>query len=122
MFFRNRLKLLTPLLEHLVSEGSKDVQVHNALGKVTIDTNNNPEQFLYTNSYYDSRVVGKYCEKRDSSLAVVAYRRGQCDDELVNVTTRNSLFKLQARCLSFFDVSTNLRYEIYVSENSSELK
>nr|PNR52339.1 hypothetical protein PHYPA_008713 [Physcomitrium patens] len=94
---RNRLKLLTPLLEHLVSEGSKDVQVHNALGKVTIDTNNNPEQFLYTNSYYDSRVVGKYCEKRDSSLAVVAYRRGQCDDELVNVTTRNSLFKLQAR-------------------------
>ncbi|MED6187585.1 hypothetical protein PIB30_077852, partial [Stylosanthes scabra] len=59
--------------------------------------NNNPEHFLTTNPYYDSRVVGKYCEKRDPTLAVVAYRRGQCDDELVNVTNKNSLFKLQAR-------------------------
>ena len=51
---------------------------------------------------YDSRVVGKYCEKRDPTLAVVAYRRGQCDDELINVTNKNSLFKLQARYRSFF--------------------
>ncbi|KAF5943245.1 hypothetical protein HYC85_020887 [Camellia sinensis] len=35
--------------------------------------------------------------KRDPTLAVVAYRRGQCDDELINVTSTNSLFKLQAR-------------------------
>jgi clathrin heavy chain len=53
-----------------VSEGSQDVNVHNALGKIAIDTNNNPEQFLSTNPYYDSLVVGKYCEKRDSTLAV----------------------------------------------------
>lgn len=99
-YFRNRLKLLTPFLEHLVSEGSQDVHVHNALGKIAVDTNNNPEHFLSTNPYYDSRVVGKYCEKRDSTLAVVAYRRGQCDDELVNITRKNSLFKLQARCTS----------------------
>uniref|UniRef100_A0A804RGR4 Ubiquitin-like protease family profile domain-containing protein n=1 Tax=Zea mays TaxID=4577 RepID=A0A804RGR4_MAIZE len=33
----------------------------------------------------------------DPTLAVVAYRRGQCDDELINVTNKNSLFKLQAR-------------------------
>uniref|UniRef100_A0A803PWW8 Clathrin heavy chain n=1 Tax=Cannabis sativa TaxID=3483 RepID=A0A803PWW8_CANSA len=94
---RNRLRLLTQFLEHLVSEGSQDVHVHNALGKIIIDSNNNPEHFLTTNPYYDSRVVGKYCEKRDPTLAVVAYRRGQCDDELINVTNRNSLFKLQAR-------------------------
>jgi clathrin heavy chain len=94
---RNRLKLLTQFLEHLVSEGSQDVHVHDALGKIIIDSNNNPEHFLTTNPYYDSRVVGKYCEKRDPTLAVVAYRRGQCDDELVNVTNKNSLFKLQAR-------------------------
>jgi hypothetical protein len=68
--FRDRLELLTPFLEHLVSEGSQDVNVHNALGKIAIDTNNNPEQFLSTNPYYDSLVVGKYCEKRDSTLAV----------------------------------------------------
>ncbi|EFJ13237.1 hypothetical protein SELMODRAFT_157554 [Selaginella moellendorffii] len=94
---RNRLRLLTQFLEHLVSEGSQDVHVHNALGKIIIDTNNNPEHFLTTNPYYDSKVVGKYCEKRDPTLAVVAYRRGQCDTELINVTNKNSLFKLQSR-------------------------
>ncbi|KAJ3703117.1 hypothetical protein LUZ61_006822 [Rhynchospora tenuis] len=94
---RNRLRLLTQFLEHLVSEGSQDVHVHNALGKIIIESNNNPEHFLTTNPYYDSRVVGKYCEKRDPTLAVIAYRRGQCDDELINVTNKNSLFKLQAR-------------------------
>ncbi|KAJ6750992.1 hypothetical protein OIU85_001517 [Salix viminalis] len=94
---RNRLRLLTQFLEHLVSEGSQDVHVHNALGKIIIDSGDNPEHFLTTNPYYDSRVVGKYCEKRDPTLAVVAYRRGQCDDELINVTNKNSLFKLQAR-------------------------
>jgi clathrin heavy chain len=30
---RNRLKLLTPFLEHLISEGSQDPHVHNALGE-----------------------------------------------------------------------------------------
>ena len=80
-----------------MSEGSQDVHVHNALGKIIIDSNNNPEHFLTTNPYYDSRVVGKYCEKRDPTLAVVAYRRGQCDEELINVANKNSLFKLQAR-------------------------
>ena len=73
------------------------MHVHNALGKIIIDSGDNPEHFLTTNPYYDSRVVGKYCEKRDPTLAVVAYRRGQCDDELINVTNKNSLFKLQAR-------------------------
>merc|ERR1711959_699398 len=34
---------------------------------------------------------------RDPNLACVAYKRGQCDAELVDVTNRNSLFKLQAR-------------------------
>lgn len=100
--FRNRLRLLTQFLEHLVSEGSQDVHVHNALGKIIIDSNNNPEHFLTTNPYYDSRVVGKYCEKRDPTLAVVAYRRGQCDDELINVTNKNSLFKLQSRFVFLF--------------------
>jgi clathrin heavy chain len=89
--------LLMQFLQHLVSEGSQDVHVHNALGKIILDSNNNPEHFLTSNPYYDSRVVGKYCEKRDPTLGVVAYRRGQCDEELINVTSKNSLFKLQAR-------------------------
>ena len=94
---RNRLKLLNPFLEHLVSEGSHDPAVHNALGKIIVDSNNNPEHFLTTNPYYDSLVVGKYCEKRDPNLACVAYKRGQCDDALIDCTNRHSLFKSQAR-------------------------
>lgn len=35
---------------------AQDPQVHNALGKIIIDTNNNPEHFLTTNPYYDSLV------------------------------------------------------------------
>jgi hypothetical protein len=71
--------------------------VHNALGKIIIDTNNNPEHFLTTNPYYDSLAVGKFAEKRDPSLACVAYKRGQCDDALVACTNKHAMFKLQAR-------------------------
>nr|GEZ00807.1 clathrin heavy chain 1-like [Tanacetum cinerariifolium] len=59
--------------------------------------NNNPQRFLETNPYYDPRLVGKYCENRDPTLAVFAYTKGQCDEELINVTSKNSLFKLQAK-------------------------
>ena len=38
------------------------------------------------NAFYDSTVVGKYCEKRDPHLACVAYERGQCDLELIHVS------------------------------------
>jgi clathrin heavy chain len=72
-------------------------QVHNALGKIIIDSNNNPEHFLTTNPFYESLVLGKYCEKRDPNLACIAYKRGECDLEYVEVTSRNSLFKQQAR-------------------------
>lgn len=94
---RNKLKMLNPFLEQLVSEGSKDPQVHNALGKIIIDTNNNPEHFLTTNPYYESLIVGKFAEKRDPSLACVAYKRGQCDEALVECTNKNAMYKLQAR-------------------------
>ena len=39
------------------------------------------------NQFYDSKVVGKYCEKRDPHLACVAYERGQCDYELITVSS-----------------------------------
>ena len=82
---RNRLKLLLPWLETRIAEGVTEAPTHNALAKIYIDSNNNPERFLRENQYYDSRVVGKYCEKRDPHLACVAYERGQCDQELIQV-------------------------------------
>ncbi|KAF9165116.1 hypothetical protein BGX20_000714 [Mortierella sp. AD010] len=96
---RNRLKLLLPWLELKVNEGSQDPEVYNAIAKIYIDSNNNPEPFLKNNAFYDSRVIGKYCEKRDPYLAFIAYERGQCDVELIEITNNNSMFKHQARYL-----------------------
>ncbi|KAI9031707.1 hypothetical protein CLU79DRAFT_729726 [Phycomyces nitens] len=96
---RNRLKLLLPWLNMRVTEGSTDPQVYNALAKIYIDTNNNPEPFLKENEYYDPHVIGKYCEKRDPYLAYICYEKGHCDYELLNVTSENSMFKHQARYL-----------------------
>ena len=60
------------------------------MAKIYIDSNNNPERFLRENLFYDSVVVGRYCQKRDPHLAFVAYERGQCDQELIKVTDPNS--------------------------------
>jgi clathrin heavy chain len=86
-------------LETRVHEGATDQATHNALAKIYIDANNNPERFLKENQYYDSKVIGKYCEKRDPHYALVAYERGRCDDEIINVCNENSLFKNLARYL-----------------------
>ncbi|KAB0791804.1 hypothetical protein PPYR_03604 [Photinus pyralis] len=96
---RNRLKLLLPWLESRVHEGCVEPATHNALAKIYIDSNNNAERFLKENQWYDSRVVGRYCEKRDPHLACVAYERGLCDRELIAVCNENSLFKSEARYL-----------------------
>ncbi|KAL7673888.1 hypothetical protein ACOME3_000168 [Neoechinorhynchus agilis] len=96
---RNRIRLLLPWLESQVHKGVNDPSIHNAIGKIYIESNNNPERFLKENQYYDSLVVGKYCEKRDPHLACIAYERGKCDDELVSVCEENSLFKVEARYL-----------------------
>ncbi|KAJ1507724.1 hypothetical protein HMI54_001426 [Coelomomyces lativittatus] len=96
---RNRLKLLLPWLEMKIKEGTTDVHVFNALAKIYIDSNTNPQAFLKENKMYDPRVIGKYCEKRNPTLSVVAYQQGQCDMELINITNQESMFKHQARYL-----------------------
>ncbi|KAK4132369.1 clathrin heavy chain [Trichocladium antarcticum] len=96
---RNRLKLLLPFLEATLAAGNQQQAVYNALAKIYIDSNNNPEKFLKENDQYDTLTVGKYCEKRDPNLAYIAYRKGQNDLELVNITNENSMYKAQARYL-----------------------
>lgn len=96
---RNRLKILLPFLEATLAAGNQQQAVFNALAKIYIDSNNNPEKFLKENDQYDTLVVGKYCEKRDPNLAFIAYSKGQNDLELVNITNENSMFKAQARYL-----------------------
>jgi clathrin heavy chain len=93
------MKLLLPWLETHVHDGSNDPAVHNALAKIYIDSNSDPENYLRKNPHYDSRVVGKYCEQRDPHLACVAYERGGCDMEFINVCNQYSLFISEARYL-----------------------
>ncbi|KAJ5565084.1 clathrin heavy chain [Penicillium frequentans] len=96
---RNRLKLLLPFLEATLSTGSQQQAVYNALAKIYIDSNNNPEKFLKENDQYDTLIVGKYCEKRDPNLAYISYSKGQNDLELINITNENSMYRAQARYL-----------------------
>ncbi|EEB07199.1 clathrin heavy chain Chc1 [Schizosaccharomyces japonicus yFS275] len=96
---RNHLKLLLPYLESLLAAGNQDRAIYDALAKIYIDSNNNPETFLKDNNQYDTLTVGKYCEKRDPYLAFIAYEKGQNDMELINLTNENSMFKQQARYL-----------------------
>ena len=51
------------------------------------------------NQYYDSNIIGKYCEKRDPHFALIAYERGSCDEAIIAVCNENSLFKSLARYL-----------------------
>lgn len=96
---RNRLKLLLPFLEATLVAGNQQQAVYNALAKIYIDSNNNPEKFLKENDMYDTLIVGNYCAKRDPNLAYIAYRKGQNDLELINITNENGMFKAQARYL-----------------------
>ncbi|KAJ5446271.1 Clathrin heavy chain [Penicillium cf. griseofulvum] len=96
---RNRLKLLLPFLEATLATGNQQQAVYNALAKIYIDSNNDPEKFLKENDQYDTLTVGKYCEKRDPNLAYIAYSKGQNDLELISITNENSMFRAQARYL-----------------------
>lgn len=98
---RNRLRLLQPWLEQRVTEGNTEPSTHNAIGKIYVTINKDPQAFLRNNSFYDPLTLGKFCEKLDPYLSFLAYRRagGKCDAELIEVTNKNSLFKDQARYL-----------------------
>lgn len=47
---RNRLKLILPFLEGKIASGNVEPAVYNAIAKINIDSNNNPEQFLKENN------------------------------------------------------------------------
>ena len=98
---RNKLKVLQLWLEARANEGNQNAPLHTALAKIYIDTNKDPNAFLINNQYYDCKEVGKFCEDRDPHLAFIAYRKawGKCDEELIELTNKNYLYRLQARYL-----------------------
>ncbi|KAG1744752.1 hypothetical protein EDB19DRAFT_1960363 [Suillus lakei] len=93
------MKLILPRPEARVQSGSQDSAVFNAMAKIFIDSDNNPETFLKENNLYEPLVTGKFGKARDPYLAYIAYTKGFCDDELIGITNDNSMLKHQARYL-----------------------
>lgn len=97
---RNRLKLLSDWLEARAQEGNTDPALHNALAKIYIDDSfKDAAQFLRDNKYYDPLVVGAFAESRDAQLAFIAFKRGNCDQEIIALAHQHNLQKLLARYL-----------------------
>jgi len=111
--------MLTGWLEARYEQRVQEPALHNALAKIYIDSGSKDAQdFLIKNEFYDSRIVGKYCEERNPDLAFTAYKRawGSCDDELIEVTNKNYLFRMQARYLVERQ-STELWAKVLTEEN-----
>jgi clathrin heavy chain len=99
---RGKLRMLTQWLEARYDERIQEPALHNALAKIYIDSGSkDAQEFLIKNTFYDSKVIGKYCEERNPDLAFTAYKRawGSCDDELIAVANKNYLYRMEARYL-----------------------
>jgi clathrin heavy chain len=99
---RNKRKELQSWLQARANEGVTEPALHNSLAMNLIDHDSHEaENFLINNPHYDSKVVGKYAEDRNADLAFIAYKRawGSCDDELIEISNRNYLYRLQAKYL-----------------------
>ena len=99
---RGKIRMLTTWLEARYEERNQEPALHNALAMIYIDSGSKDAQdFLIKNQFYDSKIIGKYCEERNPDLAFTAYKRawGSCDEELIQVTNKNYLFRMQARYL-----------------------
>lgn len=96
---RGRLTFLLPWMKARADDGVTERDLHNALAKVYVETNENPEEFLNNNPHYDPFELGKFCQDKDPHLAAAAFMRGQCDAQVVEVARRNGLYRLLARYL-----------------------
>lgn len=48
---------------------------------------------------YDPISVGKYAEKRNPLLALIAYEKGNCDADVLRLTSENMLYSNQVSYL-----------------------
>lgn len=65
---RNRLRLLQPWLEAMVSTGNTETATHNAVGKIYVTLNKDPVTFLTNNNFYDPKVCASCVRRRCPSI------------------------------------------------------
>src|SRR5436305_6270816 len=68
---QNRLKILLPFLESTLAAGNQQQAVYNALAKIYIDSNHDPDKFLKENNLYDTLNVVIYFDKSDTNIAYI---------------------------------------------------
>jgi clathrin heavy chain len=96
---RERLRLLQPILEARAQSGSIDPATNNGIVLLAYNMGRNPERVLRENQYYNPKFVGDILAKRDAHLACIAYAKGNCDVDLIELTNTHQLYKEQARYL-----------------------
>jgi clathrin heavy chain len=68
-----------------------------------VELDQNAKIFLETNQHYEKNILGRFCENRQrQDLAVVAYKKAaevSCDTQLIDITTKNEWWEVQARFL-----------------------
>ncbi|RXM97734.1 Clathrin heavy chain 1 [Acipenser ruthenus] len=81
---RNRLKLLLPWLEARIHEGCEEPATHNALAKIYIDSNNNPERFLLFRALIHNKhtTTGFVCNENSLFKSLSRYLVRRKDPEL----------------------------------------
>ncbi|GAB6030090.1 hypothetical protein CHUAL_005769 [Chamberlinius hualienensis] len=88
---RNRLKLILTWLEMRIHEGCIEPATHNALAKIYIDSNNNPERFLKEN--HEARYLVK---RRDVELwAEVLNEENPYRRQLIDQVVQTALSETQ---------------------------
>ena len=118
---RGRLRMLRQWLEGRAAERKTDPAIYNALAKIYVDQGeSNALTFLQKNEYYDSSVVGLFCETRDPLLAYAAYQRGNCHRPLIAVCIKNGLWKQLAKHLVHLQ-SIEFWMEVLTGDHSQSL-
>lgn len=118
---RGRLRMLRSWLEGRAAERKTDPAIYNALAKIYVEQgDSNAETFLLKNEFYDSGVVGEFCESRDPLLAYAAYKRGNCHRPLIQVCIKNGLWKQLAKHLVALQ-SVNYWMEVLKGDHSEHL-
>ncbi|KAJ8312752.1 hypothetical protein KUTeg_010125 [Tegillarca granosa] len=97
---RNRMKLLLPWLEMRVHEGVNEPATHNALAKIYIDSNNNPERFLSEtvcneNSLFKSQARYLVKRREPDLWAVVLQEDNEYRRQLIDQVVQTALSETQ---------------------------
>ncbi|GIX64752.1 clathrin heavy chain, putative [Babesia caballi] len=91
---RHQLLMLREWLERRVSAGYKESEIHTALAKIRVSSQQDAEAFLRTNQHYDRAVVGRFCEERDPMLAFLIYSEATLDDDVLRLCAASGLHKM----------------------------